>query len=95
MCKDTISSTDLERFPDHLKDIIHRMKSLDDLEHWFRSQACIDSISTAPYVIETAPPQKEFSVVFKMDDGSKVTKIVDIILYPNQAVGLAGMYDPT
>ncbi|MCE8429690.1 MAG: hypothetical protein J5U19_15065, partial [Candidatus Methanoperedens sp.] len=59
-----------------------------------RSQHYIKSIRTADYLIKTNPPRKELLVTFKMDNGSTVTKVIDIILYPNQTFGLAEVHEP-
>ena len=94
MCGDTISAEELAKLAETLADVVQGTKSLEELERWFRSQPCIESFRTENYLIETEPPQKELLVTFKMDDGSTATRVIDIILYPDQTFGLAGVYEP-
>ncbi len=94
MCDSGISASDLEMFIKRLADTFRDMGSLEDIEKWLESQPCVISVSTADYLIKTAPPQKEISVTFKVDDGSFITKVIDVILYPDQRLGLAGVHEP-
>ncbi|GEM_PF-638905 len=94
MWGDTISVKDLAKLTETLTDIIQRIRSLEELEGWLRSQHCVKSVRTADYLIKTMPPRKELLVAFKMDDGSTITKVIDIILYPNHTLGLAGVHEP-
>jgi hypothetical protein len=94
MCGDTISTKEMAKLTETLTNVVQATGSLEALERWFRSQPCIESVNTAKYLIETEPPQKEFLVTFRMDDGLTATKIIDIILYPDQTLGLAGVQEP-
>lgn len=94
MCDSSISARDLETFTKTLGDILRRIGSLEDLESWLKSQPCVLFVGTADYLIKTEPPRKEVSVTFKMDDGSTVTNVIDVILYPDQTFGLAGVHEP-
>jgi hypothetical protein len=94
MCGDTISIKELAELTETLADVIQHIGSLEELEEWLRSQHCVDSVRTADYLIKTEPPQKELLVTFKMHDGSTVTKAIDIILYPDKALGLGGVHEP-
>jgi hypothetical protein len=94
MCDSGISASDLEKFINMLDDIFRRMGSLEDIEKWFKSQPCVILVDTADHLIKTAPPRKEISVTFKMDDGSIVKKVIDVILHPDQTFGLAGVHEP-
>jgi len=93
MCGDTISINDLTKLTETLAKVVQGIRSLEELEHWFRSQPCIESFKTTSYLIETEPPQKEYWVTFKMADGSTATKIIDIVLYPDHTFGLGGVYE--
>lgn len=94
MCGDTISSDDLAEMTEALAEHVERMGSLEELEEWLRSQPCVQSVEVADYVIKTRPPQKELFTTFKMDDSSTVTRVLDIILYPDERLGLAGLHEP-
>jgi hypothetical protein len=94
MCDSSISAKGLEMFTKTLSDVLRRVDSLESLESWLKSQPCVVSVSTADHLIKTEPPRKEVSVTFKMDDGSTVTNVIDVILYPDQTFGLAGVHEP-
>ena len=94
MCDSGISASDLDTFIKRLDNIFCQMGSLEEIEKWFKSQPCVILVSTADYLIKTAPPRKEISVTFKMDNDSTVTKVIDVILYPDQTFGLAGVHEP-
>jgi len=94
MCGDTISAKELAKLTETLADVMQQIRSLEELEDWLRSQHCVESVKTADYLIKTEPPQKELLVTFKMDDGSTLTKVIDIILYPDQTLGLGGLHEP-
>ena len=88
-----ISARDMEAFTNTLGDILRHIGSLEDLEIWLKSQPRVVLVRTAEYLVKTEPPQKEVSVTFEMDDGSPVTKVIDVILYPDQTFGLAGVHE--
>jgi len=94
MYGETISAEELATLADTMSTVVLRIASLEELEGWLRSQRCVESIGTSDYLIKTEPPRKEMLVTFKMDDGSSVTKVVDITLYPDESFGLAGLHDP-
>jgi hypothetical protein len=94
MCGDTISAEDLAELTGTLADVVQRIGSLEELEDWLRSQHCVESVRTADYLIKTEPPQNELLVTFKMDDSSTVTKVIDIILYRDQTLGLGEVHEP-
>ncbi|MDL5503507.1 MAG: hypothetical protein QSU88_09850, partial [Candidatus Methanoperedens sp.] len=74
--------------------IIQRTGSLEELEGWLRSKRYVKYIRTTDYLIKTNPPLKELFVTFKIDGGSTVTKVIDVILYPNKTFGLAKVHEP-
>lgn len=92
--KSSISAKDLETFIKSLDDVLRRIDSLENFEDWLKSQPCVVSVCIAEYLIKTEPPRKEVSITFKMDTGSTVMKVIDIILYPDQTFGLAGVHEP-
>lgn len=94
MSGDTISVEDFNGLSKSLADVVARMKSMEELEAWLKSRPYIESVNKADYLIKTEPPQKELHVRFKMDDGSTVVKVIDILLYPDQTFELAGLHDP-
>ena len=92
MCDSSISAKGLEKFTKTLRDKLSVIDTLDTLESWLNSQPCVLSVITADHLIKTEPPQREVSVTFKMDDGSTVTNVFDVIIFPNQTLGLAGVH---
>jgi hypothetical protein len=93
MSDSTISAKELEVIIKTLDNVLRRASSLEDFESWLRSQPGVMSVGTADWLIKTEPPQKEVSVVFKMDDGSTFTSVIDVILYPDQTFGFAGVHE--
>lgn len=94
MCGDTISAKDLAKLGKSLANVMQQTKSLEELENWLRSQRFVKSVRLSNYIIKTEPPQKELLVVFKMDDGSSITKVIDVKLHHDQILELAGFHDP-
>jgi hypothetical protein len=90
----SISARDLATFTKTLGDFLPRFRSWENLESWLKSQPGVVSVSTAAHLVKTEPPRKEVSVTFKIDDGSTVTKVIDVILFPDQTFGLAGVHQP-
>jgi hypothetical protein len=93
MTTSTISAADLQTFEAQLADVVRQMSSIDDLKRWISAQPYVESISVPPYMIETLPPQRELSILFKMDDGSKRSRTVDVMLCPDQTLRLASVHD--
>jgi hypothetical protein len=94
MSGDTISVEELGGLTKTLANVVAGVKSMEELEVWLRSRPYIESVNKADYLIKTEPPQKELQVRFKMDDGSTVVKVLDILLYPDQTFGLSGLHNP-
>ena len=90
----TISVEELAGLSKTLANVVADVKSMEELEGWLRSRPYIESVNKADYLIKTEPPQKELQVRFKMDDGSTVVKVLDILLYPDQTFGLSGLHNP-
>ena len=94
MCGDTISAEELAELTEILADVLDGIQSPEEFESWLKSQHCVKSVRMGDYIIKTEPPQKELSVIFKMDDGSTVTKVIDIILRRDQTLGLGEVHEP-
>jgi hypothetical protein len=92
MSDSTISVKELEVIIRSLGDVLRSAGSLEDFENWLKSQRGVKSVGTAEWLIKTEPPKKEVSVVFRMDDGSTTTSVIDVILYPDQTFGFAGIH---
>jgi hypothetical protein len=94
MCGDTISAEGLEELTGTLADVLDGIRSPEEFERWLKSQPCVESVRTGNYLVKTEPPRMELSVVFKMDDGSTITKVIDIILYRDGTLGLGEVHEP-
>ena len=93
MFESSISAKDLDMFTRTIGDILRRIGSLESFESWLKMQPSVVLVDTADHIIKTEPPRKEVSVTFQMDDGSTVTHVIDVILYPDQTFGLAGVHE--
>lgn len=94
MCGDTISGEGLAEFTEALVDVIRGIGSPEEFEGWLKSQPCVKAVRTGDYLIKTEPPRMELSVIFNMDDGSTITKAIDIILYRDGTLGLGEVHEP-
>ena len=80
-------------FHQALSSRLQKTGSLEDLIDWLKAQPYIVEIETTDYLIKTAPARKEIIVIFMMENGSTLTKVIDIILYPDQTFGLGEIHD--
>lgn len=76
-----------------LESLVKKCNSLEELENCLKKQNFIENVSISDYLIKTAPPMKELFVVLKMPDGSKKTKVVDLKVYPEKRIEIAGIHD--
>jgi hypothetical protein len=78
MCAEAFLSVDINTFEKDLISVISNAQSLDEIEVWLKSQQCVKSLKLEGYLLKSNPPQRDFVVDFKMQDGSIVSKIVNI-----------------
>ena len=78
MCAESPSTVDFEVLEKTLSTAIDSARSLDEIEVWLKSQQCIKSVQLADYLLKSNPPQRDFIVVFSLQDKSTLTKIVNI-----------------
>jgi hypothetical protein len=71
------SSMDIEVRKNELAAAIDNAGSLTEIENWLRQQPYVTSVELAEYLLKSNPPQREFIVEFKMQDGSAITKVVN------------------
>ena len=84
MCDEALSTVDFEVLEKTLATAIDSARSLNEIEAWLKSQQCVKSVQLAGYLLKSNPPQRDFIVKFSMQDGSTVTKIVNIFDLGNQ-----------
>ena len=84
MCAESFSIVDTNSFEKALISVISSARSLDEIEAWLKSQQCVESVQLADYLLKSNPPQRDFVVEFKMQDGSMIKKIVNIFDLGNQ-----------
>jgi hypothetical protein len=94
MCAESCSTVDFEVLEKTLADAIGSARSLDEIEAWLKLQQCVKSVQLAGYLLKSNPPQRDFIVEFSMQDGSTVTKIVNIFDLGNQRFQFHGLRDP-
>lgn len=78
MCAESLSTIDFEALEKTLATAIASARSLDEIAAWLKSQRCVKSVQLASYLLKSNPPQRDFIVEFRMEDGSTVKKIVNI-----------------
>lgn len=73
-----MSPIDFEVFEKTLGAAIGGARSLDEINAWLGSQLGVNSVQLADYLLKSNPPQRDFIVEFTLQDGSTVTKVVNI-----------------
>jgi hypothetical protein len=84
MCGELFSTVDFEAFEKTLATVIDSARSLDEIETWLKSQQGVKSVQLAGYLLKSNPPQRDFIMEFRMEDGSTLKKIVNIFDLGNQ-----------
>lgn len=84
MCAESLSTADFEAFQKTLAAAIAGACSLDEIEAWLKSQQGVKSVQLADYLLKSNPPQRDFIVEFRTQDGSTVKKIINIFDLGNQ-----------
>jgi hypothetical protein len=84
MCAESFSTVDIESFDKALSILIDSAQTLGEIEAWLKSQQYVQSVQLADYLLKSNPPQRDFVVEFRMQDGSTVKKIVNIFDLGNQ-----------
>jgi len=84
MCGKSLSTVDFEALEKTLATVINSARSLAEIEAWLKSQQCVKSVQLGDYLLKSNPPQRDFIVEFRMQDGSTVKKIVNIFDLGNQ-----------
>ena len=84
MCDESRSTVDFEALEKTLAIVIDSARSLDEIEAWLKSQQGVKSVQLAGYLLKSNPPQRDFILEFRMEDGSTVKKIVNIFDLGNQ-----------
>lgn len=54
------------------------MRSLEEIEAWLISRPGVESVTLASYLLKSYPPQRDFHVACRMEDGSVSKKIVNV-----------------
>jgi hypothetical protein len=57
---------------------INSARSLEEIEAWLNSQRCVMAVRLAEYALKSNPVQRELFVEFRLQDGSTLTKIVNV-----------------
>jgi hypothetical protein len=78
MCIELPLITDFDVVEKTLGEVICKLRSLDQIEAWLKSQQCVKSVQLADYLLKSNPPQRDFIVEFLIQDGSTVMKIINI-----------------
>lgn len=94
MTRDLPAIIDLKTMEKNLEDALEEMGSLNGFENWLRSQSVVESVRLADFVIKTFPPQREILVTFRTEDGTRVTKVIDVEVLPDQTCHLVRLHDP-
>jgi len=80
MCGDSVSHDSFDEIEGTLADAVAQVRSLEELRQWLASQRCVASVGLEDYLIKTNPPQRQFRVEFRLDDGSTAVKAIDVFV---------------
>lgn len=94
MFGDTLSAAELVQLPEKLVPAVEQATSLESFKAWLEAQPCVASVQTQPYLIETLPPQKEYEVTFKLEDGSTAIRIISVYVREGPTFELAAVSEP-
>jgi len=87
LCNEPISLDDFDNLELTLTQFIRKISSLEELKIWLESQKCVkdvELIADGRPIIKTDPPQAEVKVEFIMNDGSTLTKVLDLFVENNK-----------
>jgi retron-type reverse transcriptase len=84
MCAESLSSVEFQALEKTLATTIDNARSLDEIDAWIKSQQCVKSVQLADYLLKSNPPQRDFIVEIRMQDGSTSKKVVNILDLGNQ-----------
>lgn len=90
----SISINDFDKLKETLSKVVEKVSSLEEFETWLKSQEYIQSVSLQNFLIKTNPPQKEFIVEFKINDGSTRAKAIDIFVLENGRFRFSRFHEP-
>lgn len=76
--------TDFKELDYTLATAIDSAQSLDEIQAWLKSQRYVKSVELGDYLLKSNPPQRDFIVEFAMEDGTTITKIVNIFVLGDQ-----------
>lgn len=93
MCGESLSTVNFEALEKTLATVIDNAQSLDEIEVWLQLQQCVKSVQLAGYLLKSNPPQRDFIMEFRMEDGSTVKKIVNIFDLGNQQFQFHELHD--
>ena len=78
MCDESLSTVDFEALEKTLATVINSARSLDEIKVGLKSLPGAKSVQLAGYLLKSNPPQRDFIMEFRIEDGSTVKKIVNI-----------------
>lgn len=74
----SVSTVDFKDFEKKTASAVDSAGSLDEIEAWLRAQQGVKSVQLTDYLMKSNPPQREFIVEFKMQNGSQMRRIINI-----------------
>ena len=79
MCAKGFPTFQSGTFEKRLATAIESATSLHEIERWLKSLRRVKSVHLADYILKSNPPQRDFIMELRMEDGSTVKKIVNIL----------------
>ena len=72
------STADFARVESALAAVISEARSLGQIESWLRTQPSVGSVRLESYLAKSHPPQRDFTVEFRAQDGSTAVKVISV-----------------
>ena len=91
--KQTLAPEDFEWLATTLAKVVQSSKMLADIERWLSERPFVAAVSVLDHLLKTNPPQREFLVSFKMEDGGSADKLLSIYELDPRRFQLASLQD--
>lgn len=78
MSAESITSSSLKDFERNLAVLVGSVRTIEEIEAWIRSQSIAKAVRLEDYYLKSNPPQREFVVQFNAEDGTTVSKVVNV-----------------
>jgi hypothetical protein len=87
------STADIASAETTLAAVIGEARSLGEIETWLRTQPSVVSVRLGSYLAKSQPPQRDFIVELRAQDGSKATRAIGVLDLGDGHFQFRGLHD--